>query len=443
MTAASDFIDCTMVTCESTLQIVLYYFSDIWGREFYAGIPVGPPGHVYSFTLIFLSRSPGQVNVTSPWTNFFISLNVDKGNTSTTLPDSLIHQHNKGSRQNKGVQIQSNVDMSVLLIISSSSFYGLICSTRLLPVSVLGQEYVLQVDSNRNISIVGVEATTVFNISFTDSKESHMKSRILNKFDTYFLNDASSNYAGGAIISSSKPIAVFSGSISRRSYLFEQIIPDYSWGYKYILPDVIEDIGTLHFRVFASNDNTNVHTFMNSESVTLNLSRGTYMQSTQLSGPIVLYANKPIMVMLSGLNYDYFLTTIPAISQFANACSFYLPNHVYSTSHAVVIFIKQVDLAGLTFNGRSFPEWKKTQYASLDGVEYAIVTWELLSVGSYYVTHTSAAARFGGFVFATNAQQRYTYGYPLDMVLDNNKPGKLKDAVLYEPLHMISNNVAF
>ena len=315
----------------------------------------------------------------------------------------------------------SNVDISVLLTISSH-YYGLYSSTRLLPVSVLSQEYVLQVYSNS--FIVGVEGNTTFNITLTDLKESHMILGILGKLDTYLIDNLPKNYDGGFIISSSKPIAVFSGNFDGNSFMFEQAIPDYYWGYKYILPDVVKDIGTLHFLVFASNEDTNVHTFINTKSVTLTLSRGTYMQSTQLSGPIVLYANKPIMVMLTGLNYEYFLTTIPAISQFANACSFYVPNDVYTTSNAVVIFIKDDDLVGLTFNGRSFPEWLKTQYTTVDGVKYAIVTWKLLLLGPYYITHTSAAARFGGFVFGTNDQHQYTYGYPLDMVLNDTKPGK-------------------
>ena len=378
--------------------------------------------------MIVLSRVPAQVNVTSPGTNFFISLHVDKWNTSTTLPESLIH-YTAPYQQKKGIWIHSNVAISVLLTVKSYyhkslSIGVLFDSARLLPVSVLSQEYVVQVDSYRHIFMVGVEANTAFNITFTDSKESHMTSGILSKFDTYLLNNVSINDVGGCIISSSKPIAVFSSSFNTGGSFFEQILPDYSWGYKYILPDVVKDIGTLHFLVFASNEDTNVHTFINSKSVTLNLSRGTYMQSTQLSGPIVLYANKPIMVMLTGLNYKHFLTTIPAISQFANVCSFYVPNDVYTFSNAVVIIIKDDDLAGLTFNGRSFPEWLKTQYTTVDGVKYAIVTWKLLLLGPYYVTHTSTAARFGGFVFGTNNQHHYTYGYPLDMVLNDTKPGK-------------------
>ena len=304
-------------------------------------------------------------------------------------------------------------------------------TARLLPVSVLSQEYVVQVDSYTNIFMVGVEANTTFNITFTESKNSHMISGILSKFDTYLLNNVSINDVGGSIISSSKPIAVFSSCFNTGSSLFEQIIPDYFWGYRYILPDVVKDIGTLHFRIFASTENTNVHTYLNSKRFSLNLNRGTYIQSTQTSGPIVLYANKPIMVMLYGSYYRYFLTTIPAISQFSNACSFYVSNESPSTSHTVIIFIKNDDLAGLMFNGRSFPELKETQFTTVDSFTYAIITFELHLTGSYYITHTSTAARFGGFVFGTNdqlplskGQRQYTYGYPLDMVLNNTKPGK-------------------
>ena len=376
------------------------------------------------------------MNVTSPGTNFFISLHVDKWNTSTTLPESLIH-YTAPYQQKKGIRIQSNVAISVLLTVESyySKSWGdgvFFDSGRLLPVSVLSQEYVVQVDSSRNIFMVGVEANTAFNITFTDSKESHMISGILSEFDTYLLNNVSINDVGGCIISSSKPIAVFSSSFDTGGFFFEQILPDYSWGYKYILPDVVKDIGTLHFRIFASIESTNVHTYLNSKRFTLNLNRGTYIQSTQTSGPIVLYANKPIMVMLYGPYYNYFLTTIPAISQFSNTCSFYVPKNSPSTSDKVIIFIKNDDLAGLIFKGRSFPELKETQFTMVDGLTYAILTFELHLTGSYYITHTSAAARFGGFVFGTNDRlphsqdkRHYTYGYPLDMVLNNTKPGIL------------------
>ena len=403
--------------------------SDTWGREFNTGIPGGPDSYQirhksddHTITLTILTKLPGSVNVSAPGVNFSpISQNVQPGSNSLTLPSSLIH-YTPPYFQKKGIQITSSVDVSVVMSVSSwywddnaqTSVYG---NMRLLPVSALGSEYVVPYGSDRDLFITGVEQNTNFNITYTDWKGQQVISGHLNKFDSYLLNNSTGS---GAFILSSKPIAVFSSSFTSAEFLFEQIIPGQSWGYKYILPSILRRRDPINFRVFALSDDTDVLANFSSQIFTININRGTYVESSETSGPITLSANKPIMVMQSGSS-DKFLTTVPAVTQFGKQCTFVIPSIRYN--HYVVIIIKKAYRSGLTFYDQTFPDWYGTDTVTLDGDDYVAMTFLMTRTGYHIITHTSPEAQFGGFVFGIDGST-YMYGYPLEMILRTNTPGK-------------------
>ena len=195
------------------------------------------------------------------------------------LPGSTRTNGSTGIKKNKGIRITANKPISVqgLSILSKTSegFLGL-------PVDILGNHYVVPtffVVSNAIVQVVATEDNTFVSfklrlpsrtarVNYGDKwyYDGDFINETLNELDVFqVLGDSD---LSGTTVTSSKPIAVFSGndcaSVPKNpnppacNHLVEQIPPVSQWGLHFITNPTPNRQGGDEFHVIASEQNTRV-----------------------------------------------------------------------------------------------------------------------------------------------------------------------------------------
>jgi hypothetical protein len=213
-----------------------------------------------------------------------------------------------------------------------------------LPLSVVGNEYIVQGFGNVNsgipplngtqFAIVATESNTV--VTITPSTTTGVRDQaipyniILQPGQTYQLrntNDAPADLSG-TLISSDKPISVFGGHRCGNvnsvdsffcDYLVEHLLPVRSWGTDFLLSRIATRSGYAA-RFLASVDNTTVTV---NGGIAATLDRGAFYE-TNLAVNAHVTANHPIFVSQYAnssdvdnvINADPFMVTVPATKLF-------------------------------------------------------------------------------------------------------------------------------
>ena len=407
--------------------------ADNWGRTFYAGVldvikESGGSSEVY---LHILARKSGQMTISSPDINLNSQFDVKVGQQTVQLPQSIVQGFSQPWLQKKGLKITSDVEIQVLVNVSSSTDQKFILFP-LNPAAVTSTDYLVPCGRDKNIFIIAQKNSKI-NVSYrTAAGLQGLENRLVDEFDSYLVSaDRVDSDLEFCRVSSTEPVTIFSSTFLNQQNYVEQGIPTSAWGYKYIIPSY-PFLSATDFKAIASQDNTHLRISFGSQTVTMKLNSEQHIEpdifklrnsaNSYLSSVYLLSSDKPIAV--KHLGYADF--SIPSLSQFGNDYWFYIPEEDKNDplDKYVTIIVKQDEAGGLVFKGPLVPVFEFRKTVEFDGVEYLVASMEVLWSGFHRISHVSSAARFGGFVSGTS---RYAgpirYGYPFGLVLDTDKPG--------------------
>ena len=298
-----------------------------------------------------------------------------------------------------------------------------------LPTLVLSTEYIVPYNKGNRIILVGTDNSTDFSIKCTNGNGDE---GVIDEIQTYFLNNnATSANPVSCNVLSNKPVAVFMGrddSDYVEDYELgssEQAIPVSGWGQQYIVPGLPISHS---FGVSASQNGTNIdmdHRSDNFPVVRVLANRGELRQTDMVTSALALNSNKPITVMQYGDDDNCFMTTVPAVSQFANDYTFFVPDVEYK--HYVTIIVSSSFEDGIfIFDEMNIPVLTSKSTVSLNGDVYTIATLRLKTPGQHRILLTSTNnGVFGGIVHGlfSSDQSIRTYAHPLGMLLKKTKTG--------------------
>ncbi|XP_053390884.1 IgGFc-binding protein-like, partial [Mercenaria mercenaria] len=394
------------------------------GSEFVFGIP-SVAGNAAS-TSVYVHITPllvtvARVRITAPYINFDKSFTI-QNYTRLVLNNSLI-QTEQG-RHFKGIEVLSDVNISV------SIFVGYPHNTEgflALPVSALSTRYVAAsyrpYASNSELLIAGVYSDTDIRVKYPDGIKS--VNTTLRKFETYqiFSSDVS-----GAVVTSNKPVAVISGAgysqipygTGDYNYIVEQMIPTKYWTNKYIVPPIYPHNYFL-VRIFAKENNTEIHYYNSTKHYADFVDEGTYMDAVFGSEPVVILSNKPLSVMqycldTENINGNPFMTTVQGVSQYSDTYKIAV-EQIVSGTNTIAITVQTNDTKRLLFNGNSIENVAKKTFSVTHPMEDYTVIFINVSDSIFVDLRQQDGMAFGASIYGLISIDYYSYGYPLQLLL--------------------------
>jgi len=273
----------------------------------------------------------------------------------------------------------------------------------------------------------GKAANTAFNIT-------------LNKGEVYQVQSANlptPKFPGqgdltGSYITSSKPVAIFSGSLSTTvpygssitawDHLYEQMPPVQAWGRTFIAVP----LKTRHedtYRILASEDNTTVQIGSKTPVV---IDKGQYYEfSITYTDPSLIQSDKPVLLAqfsnsnsvdsyFTGGDGDPFLVIVSPVNQTRESVAFVAYDSPEITSKFFINVVVKNDAVGkIILDGTAVV----FQTLSATGYSYAQVS---ISKGDHYIYTTESGKGFIAYVYGFGGVEAYGYGvgFNLDIVLD-------------------------
>ncbi|XP_053408081.1 uncharacterized protein LOC123560552 [Mercenaria mercenaria] len=398
------------------------------GKEFMFGVCGVPDTSQLYVYMASTSNTPAQVRITAPFNNYD-SQHTVSNKTVVSLSTSLIQS--ESGRQFKGIEINSDIDISVS-VIPYSSYYdteGFL----VLPTSALSTRYVAAsyhpYSSYKNeILVAGIDGNTDVTFNYTTDGKSYTTAKVrLQKFQTYQL--LVNHDLSGAVITSNKPIAVFAGSaysqipvgIGTYNYIVEQMIPTKYWDKQYIVPPFYPHNYYI-VKVFADEDNTEIQYYNSTKHFAAYMDKGSFVEILLGSEPVVILSTKPVSVIQyfhDGENMygNPFMTTVQGLGQYLSSYKFYTENFD-STTSTIAVTVKRNDSSGLILNGKSMSSWSaKTRNVSRPVEDY-VTLFVNISYNTFYNIHHTGGIKFGATLYGRF--HPYTaYGYPLQLALSN------------------------
>ncbi len=428
------------------------------GKEFWFGFMEGRNYQVGHYCEVTLSSSY-SCNY-----KIYIGKSVTPSYTGSVLPNipvkvlvdwKLVEATGSETVQSKAIHLVSDLPVNVYALNWSDSSSEV---AMIFPKESLGDEYYamcytphingngINTGSGRNseFMIVASEENTVVNIiptKVTDKGKPANKafSIILNKGELYQVQSENLPiplYPGqgdltGSYITSDKPIAFFSGSLSTTvpgnatnawDHLYEQIPPIQTWGRKFIAVP----LKTRHedtYRILASENYTTVR-IGNKISVLLN--KGQYYEFSLLyTEPSLIESDKPVLLaqysnsnsvdmLFTGGDGDPFMVIVSAVNQSREKVAFvaYESAKIYSKFFINVV-VKDDAIGKIKLDN------KTVSFISISGTGYSYAQVSI-SKGNHYIETTEAGKGFIAYVYGFGGVEAYGYGvgYNLDMVLD-------------------------
>lgn len=379
-----------------------------------------------TIVLNIVSTSISNVNITSPFSNLDMHYKVINFLCVNVSGEFSIRSNGSA---HKSLLIQSDVPVSVTVMPYGhiDEFEGFLA----LPVNVLSTEYIAasyQPYSDPSLGynellIVGIEDATVVNIS---GNQMDLRNENIQRFET--AQFISFTDISGTIITSNKPVAVFSGSSNSQvplgtgdhQYLVEQLIPVYLWGYIYVIPPLYPRTHYL-VRIFASVDNSTVIFASKTQSITHTVDRGNILEHVSENGPTLVMSDKPVSVMqylyetYEPVNGDPFMTTVQSVSQFRHSYTFATGPRLanYANENLTLAIIVE------TTNPDKFLLYDKdgnviNHFVNVGQVhEYSVLAVNLTYDNFYSIQHTDNKS-FGLLLYGL-PHQYVGFGYPLAM----------------------------
>ena len=420
-----------------------------------------------------------EITLTSPFTCQY-KLTIGKSNTivqsGTVLPDTpvqfkldwkLVEALGSEAIQEKSVHLTSDNPMNVYALNydKNSADVALI-----FPTDALGNEYyaacytphihetllgnygngrnseflIVATADNTKVTIVPTKVTDKLkpaNVPFTV---------ILNKGEVYQVQSMNhDNLAGqgdltGSYVSSNKPIAFFSGSLSTTipagnsvsawDHLFEQIPPVQAWGTRFMaVPLKTRQKDT--YRVIAAYENTKVNVGTNWYDLA---KKGDYKEfSLDYNEPRLVESNKPVLLVqysnsqsvdaaYTGNNGDPFMIIVSPLIQTKQNVTFVAYNSTQITDRYFVNVIAKDDAASqITLDN------KPVIFTSLpkSGFSYAQIP---ITQGNHKLETKQPDKGFIAYVYGFGGVESYGYGvgFNLDIQLDIGFSFDLKDTLV-------------
>nr|XP_033782496.1 IgGFc-binding protein-like [Geotrypetes seraphini] len=227
----------------------------------------------------------------------------------------------------------------------------------------------------------------------------------------------SSSDLTGTRVSSSTPVAVFSGNqcftgkIGACDFVVEQLVPVNNWGTNFVIFPLITDESSQIIDIISSRPNTLVDVVNNGGTTQYHLDQGSHISLDVTSG-LLVNASEPIMISYlfqGGRNslvnsFDPFLTTVPPNSFFRRYYKFVTHESYYNyilivsqSSSPTDFYLDHQPLSQYTWSSQSFEGfygWK---------VELGKMNME------HEISHSSLA--FGLYVYGIEIE--ISYGYSL------------------------------
>ncbi|XP_053381610.1 IgGFc-binding protein-like isoform X2 [Mercenaria mercenaria] len=376
-----------------------------------------------------------HVRVTAPFINMNRTYTVS--NYTVILLHGRLIQFENGT-QYKGTEVISDLNISLTVFISGVS--DIAEGFLALPLSALGTRYIAASYTptypySSEILIAGVENDTdVILSTVIDGKRNTYLTFQLQKFETYQFKV--NNDVSGSIVTSSKPVAIFSGSalahvpagIGDWQYLVEQMIPTKYWTTRFIVPPIYP---RRHFvvKLFTDQDNTEVHYYNSTDHFALNMNKMTSVELLFSTDPVTVLANKPISVIQYGHNGDKmagdpFMSTTQGITQFKNSYKFVTQKY-YSRvgSNTIAITILKNSTGGLLLNGHSMSYWSAKNVSVSPPLDQYTTLFVNAIHNSYFHLYHSDGIKFGAIIYGRPGNL-VAYGYPLQLSFTNKDCGK-------------------
>ena len=343
------------------------------GQEFYFGFMQHIDEGANSMVALISSRTPTRGIITAPRSNFSSAFQTTPGETTIINLPSAAETVGSERVQNNGLRILAEEPISVYI----HQYSGMRSEASLvLPIESLGNEYYVMsyegatgFNSNEDFPseflIVGTQDETQVNITLSDEtqggKNAGSSFRILlNSGQTYQVRARSANDdLTGSLISSDKPVAVFSGNAwtsvpancTFRDNLLEQMYAVGTWGKQYIAAPSAYLLFNV-YRVLAAEDNTQVE-ILSRTPRTLFLNQGEFNEFQLRDEGAYIKSNKPILVAqyIPGQscngrdNGDPSMLLLNSIEQYRDTVTLYNSRFENITENFITAVIKTEDTA--------------------------------------------------------------------------------------------------
>ncbi|XP_053407495.1 uncharacterized protein LOC128559542 isoform X3 [Mercenaria mercenaria] len=342
--------------------------------------------------------------------------------------------HTSSGTSKKGIEIKCDKPCSVAVLPhhSNDAVEGFLAY----PVNALSTKYVISsYDPNSGSSseflLAGIEDNTHVELTKHYGRYIDGNTLTFNKFNTYMFK---SRYdLSDSMISSSKPIAVFSATGSSKipngygdfQYIVEQMIPTKFWSKSYIVPALYPREEYLYRIYSAENDTSVIQHHDNATNTTLD---STTHISNLASNPSVIIADKPISVIQycydrDTMYGDPFMTTVQAISQFENTYEFITDFDRMNTGIwpvTLAITALSTDVSGILLDGSNsyihLHGHKEPVPPPLDNYTVIYINMTSETFGSFHTLHHEFGKPFGATLYSLPGTAA-GYGYPLKFAL--------------------------
>ncbi len=429
------------------------------GNDFWFGFMEGrnyQVGHYNEITLTSSNTCSYKIFIGNSTTPAFTGVVTPNVPLKVTVNWLLVEATGSETIQNKAIHLVSDKPLNVYALnwSDSSSEVALI-----FPTTSLGSEYYamcytphingngINSGSGRNSEflIVASEDNTKVNITPTKVTDQGKPANTiftitLNKGEVYQVQSENlpvPKYPGqgdltGTYITSDKPIAVFSGSLSTTvpgdanvsawDHLYEQMPPIQSWGRKFIAVP----LKTRHedtYRILAASDNTTIRI---GSKTPIELNKGQYYEFSLLyTEPSLIDSDKPILLaQYSNSNSvdatwtnkdgDPFMVIVSPVNQTREKVAFVAYDSPKINSKFFInIIVKDDAIANIMLDNVA------VTFTSIAGTGYSYAQVALVK-GNHYIESTVAGKGFIAYVYGFGGVEAYGYGvgFNLDVVLD-------------------------
>jgi uncharacterized repeat protein (TIGR01451 family) len=397
------------------------------GVDFWLTFPSNDPtntakaGQTLQVLISSDSQTSGTVAIPGLAQGFTQAFSVNPGAVTTvTLPSAAEIQSSDAAVSN-GIHVTAAAPVTVYglsqIAKSTDAYVGL-------PTDTIGTDYIALGYGGENqsrpseLAFVATQDGTTVTVTPATALAGHAAGVpfqvSLGQGQTYQLQAGAIGDVTGTLVSSNKPISMFSGSecgdvpdvplTFACNYLLEQLPPTTSWGKSFVTMPLASRQNGDTFRILASQDSTTVQ--VNGAASTLNRAQ---FKELIVSGPAQIVADKPVLVMqyshgtdYDGVTSDPFEMLVPPTQQFLDSYTVSTPAASFAINFVNVV-APNAAVGSIVLDGRAI---SSDQFAPIgtSGFSGAQVS---VGVGSHTLTGPAA---FGAWSYGFAAADGY--GYP-------------------------------
>lgn len=351
-----------------------------------------------------------------------------------------------GVVQNRGIKVTSDKEISVYGIsgntFSTDGYLGL-------PIDILGNQYLVMTypiltwggffpDQNwaPQFAIVSPYDNNVVTITPRDLTVSGNPAGVpfsvtLNQGQTYLvrgrLNNSFSADQTGSVVSSTLPVAVFSGSscasvpqnFAACDHLISHIPPISTWGKTFVTRPLQTRLNGDTWRFLSSQNGTQL--FLNG-SLAATLNFGDFYE-TILTVPTFVEASNPILTVqfsnsssFDGVVSDPFMMIIPPFQQYLDSYTFATPVEGF-TGHYFTSAVASDGVDGMELNGAPL---NSASYAAIGSTGFSAAAFPISTNTSYNLNNTEG---YPSGLYVYGFGEFNSYGFPGGLSLLSINPG--------------------